>query len=150
MVVKLYNRHRYGYAEAFARELAAYSRLVDLQGKALPRLLLHGVFEYTGAFFLALSDEGDDLEAVVASDPAGAAPDPAGLSESQRSGMLTALRLMHSKGVLHGDIRLANFLSGRDGVVKAADLERASFEGLPISAAMQAAMQAEEQAVQML
>ena len=91
----------------------------------------------------ALSDEGDDLEAVVTSDPAG-------LSESQRSGMLSALRLLHSKGVLQGDIRLANFLSGRDGVVKAVDLERASFEGLPVSAAMQAAMQAEEQAVQML
>ena len=97
-----------------------------------------------------LSEDPLRLEAVMPSDPAVAAPDPAGLSESQRSGMLSALRLLHSKGVLHGDIRLANFLSGRDGVVKAMDLERASFDRLPVSAAMQAATQAEEQAVQRL
>lgn len=64
VVVKLFEPKRRGYADAFARELAIYTHLADrlLQGSAVPRLLRNGMFAHTGTLFLALSDEGPDLE----------------------------------------------------------------------------------------
>ncbi|EFJ43379.1 hypothetical protein VOLCADRAFT_96484 [Volvox carteri f. nagariensis] len=72
-VIKLFEQKRQGAMEAFTRELAVYLRLgssissnssSNLQGALLvPRLLRYGMFAHSGALFLALTYEGDDLEA---------------------------------------------------------------------------------------
>jgi hypothetical protein len=62
VVVKLFETKQRGAVQAFCQELQAYHKLHDLQGPSLPRLLLYGMFAHTGALFLVLTDEGDNLE----------------------------------------------------------------------------------------
>ncbi|EFJ43412.1 hypothetical protein VOLCADRAFT_106848 [Volvox carteri f. nagariensis] len=172
-VIKLFEQKRRGAVEAFTRELAVYLCLgssissnssSNLQGAPLvPRLLRYGMFAHTGALFLALTDEGDDLEAgasrsttvagdAAASGSSGRSLRDAGISPKLRTAMLRALRVLHRAGVLHGDIRLSNFVMGRDGVVKLVDLGNARVVGglEAGSSSYQAAMEAEVQAVHAL
>ena len=60
-VLKMYDPHCPDEARAFEREVSNYNLVKDLQGLVVPRLLLHGRLDFTGALFLALSNEGQSL-----------------------------------------------------------------------------------------
>lgn len=111
--IKLFDPRYRGAEEAFTRELRAYMHLRGQQGLLLPRLLQHGVLAHVGAFFLALSHEGEAL------------PEDGPLAPDDRAAMLAAVRGLHGQGVLHGDIRRANFVRRGHGPVKLVDLEMA-------------------------
>lgn len=98
-VIKMFDSRQPEEVEAFKAELANYTRLSSLQGDVLPKLLQHGLLDFTGAAFLALSDEGEDLST------SGAV-----LDEALRSGMCGALDELHQQGACHGDVRLQNFV----------------------------------------
>ncbi|PNH10899.1 hypothetical protein TSOC_002296 [Tetrabaena socialis] len=177
VVVKLFEQRRRGAVDAFARELAVYSHLRNsgsgLQGVAVPRLLRFGMFAHTGALFLAVTDEGDDLEAGAGggdddleADAGGADSSGGGgtfaggsagdggssgggsgggavITQELRAMMVAALRALHSAGVLHGDIRLSNFVL--------VDLGEAKVVGVSeVGSSHQAAMEAEVRSVQVL
>jgi len=77
------------------REEDAYERLGALQGRFVPRFLLHGVAAGGLAELFATEYAGEPF-------PARDVPDVA--AENAR----TALRAVHECGVLHGDVSLAN------------------------------------------
>ena len=64
--------------------------------------------------------------------------------------MVQALQALHRAGVLHGDIRLSNFVLGQDGGVKLVDLGEAKMVGGADAGSSHQAMAAEVQAVQAL
>lgn len=99
---------------AFEREVSNYKLVKDLQGYVVPRLLLYGELDFTGAPFLALSNEGKSLAHLDV------------VTEGHRDGMLEAFRKLHGAGFCHGDVRLENVCCGNDGVVKILDLEELS------------------------
>ena len=158
VVVKLFEQRRHGAMDAFARELAVYLRLAsssgnDVLGAKVPRLLRHGMFAHTGALFLALTDEGEDLEAGAGGVGGGAGSiDGRGavITPELRASMVQALQALHRAGVLHGDIRLSNFVLGQDGGVKLVDLGEAKMVGGADAGSSHQAMAAEVQAVQAL
>ncbi|PNH06581.1 hypothetical protein TSOC_007016, partial [Tetrabaena socialis] len=178
VVVKLFEQRRRGAVDAFARELAVYSHLRNsgsgLQGVVVPRLLRFGMFALTGALFLAMTDEGDDLETGAGGGDdnleagAGGADSSGGsgtftggsaadggsggggsgggavITQELRAMMVAALRALHSAGVLHGDIRLSNFVAGQGEGVKLVDLGEAKVVGASeAGSSHQAAMEAE-------
>ena len=158
VVVKLFEQRRHGAVDAFARELAVYLRLAsssgnDVLGAKVPRLLRHGMFAHTGALFLALTDEGEDLEAGAGGVGGGAGSiDGRGavITPELRASMVQALQALHRARVLHGDIRLSNFVLGQDGGVKLVDLGEAKMVGGADAGSSHQAMAAEVQAVQAL
>ena len=158
VVVKLFEQRRHGAMDAFARELAVYLRLAsssgnDVLGAKVPRLLRHGMFAHTGDLFLALTDEGEDLEAGAGGVGGGAGSiDGRGavITPELRASMVQALQALHRAGVLHGDIRLSNFVLGQDGGVKLVDLGEAKMVGGADAGSSHQAMAAEVQAVQAL
>lgn len=91
VVIKQFMQERRGAVAAYERELAAYKRLdgTGLPGTVTPHLLRYGMFEHTGALFLALSDEGTDLATTLQGQPAGA------ISDQQRQQMTAAIRALH-------------------------------------------------------
>ena len=164
VVVKLFEQRRHGAVDAFARELAVYLRLAsssgnDVLGAKVPRLLRHGMFAHTGALFLALTDEGEDLEAGSGGAGGGGGTGGVGgsidgrgavITPELRASMVQALQALHRAGVLHGDIRLSNFVLGQDGGVKLVDLGEAKMVGGADAGSSHQAMAAEVQAVQAL
>jgi hypothetical protein len=84
VVVKLFETKRRGAVKAFCQELQAYQKLRVLQGEQLPCLLEHGMFAHTGALFLALTDEGDNLADCEGS-----------LSEEECGQMVDAVNALH-------------------------------------------------------
>lgn len=92
-----------------------------LQGTVVPRLLVFGVLAWTDALFLAVSDEGKDLEELQ--ELQGHKVD-ASLKEQLVKQALKAIKALHDVGVLHGDVRLANFVTSDDGSVRVVDFGR--------------------------
>ena len=72
----------------------------------MPRLLSHGLLWITNSPFLALSLEGRSLADVTVGGGQGPAALPGPLADAAR----VALQKVHAAGVLHGDVRLDNFL----------------------------------------
>ena len=88
--------------------------LCRLQGKLMPMLLCYGTLYPTDAFFLALSDEGEDLESLEAP-----------ICKLLFKQVCEVLHALHDAGICHGDVRAANFVQRPDGTVCAVDFERA-------------------------
>jgi len=92
-------------AESVRRELSAYSRLTEFQGNYVPRLL--GIGQYGPLVFLVEEPIPFRIQN----------PAPADV----KLDALTALRKIHSKGVLHGDISKDNLMMREDGAVVVLD-----------------------------
>eukprot|EP00515_Schizochytrium_aggregatum_P008490 CAMPEP_0202073612 /NCGR_PEP_ID=MMETSP0964-20121228/3141_1 /ASSEMBLY_ACC=CAM_ASM_000500 /TAXON_ID=4773 /ORGANISM="Schizochytrium aggregatum, Strain ATCC28209" /LENGTH=218 /DNA_ID=CAMNT_0048640723 /DNA_START=69 /DNA_END=725 /DNA_ORIENTATION=- len=79
-------------------EEIAYGRLEDVQGEAVPRLVSSGLFREGFLYGLTTSDGGVDGNAVDTFTPA------------MVDQAVAKLRMLHDRGVLHGDVRRANVL----------------------------------------
>lgn len=133
-VVKLFDPRFQGAAESMHHEWRVYEHLGSrgVQGVCTPRLLKVGELVHTGASFLALSDEGAPL------------PTQGALGAADREAARAAVRSLHAAGVLHGDIRRANFVRGEGGAVKLVDFESATI--LPLEGSDQSRVEALEAA----
>lgn len=117
--VKLFHTRKHGAEEAFDNELAMYKSLAALQGLAIPYLLQSGRIKFTDTVFLALSYEGSIIEDAFSRRQ---------IPSSIKEGMANALQSLHRQGVLHGDVRLDNFVSSNSGAhsVRIIDFEYAT------------------------
>lgn len=113
--------------------------LCSLQGKVTPRLFCHGRLSLTDAFFLALSDEGQDLSV-----------HPVCLTRELRRQVEEAVCALHEAGMCHRDVRAHNILLRDDGAVRIVDFERARFLQQPWSELDRANVQADLHGVQQL
>jgi predicted Ser/Thr protein kinase len=82
-------------------EIQMYRMLSDLQGKSIPRLVLHGYWE-GGLYCIGFS-------------LCGTVPDA--LSESQKQSLLSTLDTIHNRGIMHNDIKKENILVDENGTV---------------------------------
>jgi serine/threonine protein kinase len=78
-----------------------YHLLSDLQGKCIPKLVLHGYWE-GGMYCIGFS-----LCGTV----------PEELSETQKQSVLSSIDAIHDRGVLHNDIKKENILVDENGRV---------------------------------
>jgi serine/threonine protein kinase len=82
-------------------EIVMYHILSDLQGVAIPRLVLHGYWEgdmYCIGFSLC-----------------GSVPET--LSDFQKQSILTSIDAIHARGIVHNDIKKENILVDENGTV---------------------------------
>ena len=82
-------------------EIEIYRLLSDLQGKSIPKLVLHGYWE-GGMYCIGFS-------------LCGTVPDA--LSESQKQSLLSTLDAIHNRGIMHNDIKKENILVDENGAV---------------------------------
>mmetsp|Transcript_21117 Transcript_21117/g.67310 ORF Transcript_21117/g.67310 Transcript_21117/m.67310 type:complete len:198 (-) Transcript_21117:1326-1919(-) len=93
---------------------SSYGRLEDVQGEAVPRLVSSGLFREGFLYGLTTSDGGVDGHAVDTFTP------------EMVEQAVAKLRLLHERGVLHGDVRRANVLYDEaTGKVMLVDLAQA-------------------------
>ena len=100
-----------GSFRRFFREVDAYNCLRKLQGECIPRVLFAGFLRH-GSLALVLSMEGRALSRSA--------------DQDARAAARRSLQRIHSYGVIHGDIRLPNFLLASEGRVLVADFGRSS------------------------
>ena len=81
------------------KEVAVYKALFDLQGRCIPQLKLFG--HWQGSYCIGLSVHG--------STPDGQ------LDSIQKQKIVDIVNAIHSRGVIHGDIRKENFLVDESG-----------------------------------
>lgn len=84
----------------------------SLQGFVTPQLLCHGMLSLTDAFFLALSDEGQDLHTRYVR-----------ISRGLRCQVKEAVQALHEAGICHREVRASNILQRGDGKVRIVDFE---------------------------
>ncbi|KAJ1500795.1 Serine/threonine-protein kinase pkn5 [Coelomomyces lativittatus] len=82
-------------------EIQIYQMLSDMQGKSIPRLVLHGYWE-GGLYCIGFS-------------LCGTVPDA--LSKSQKESLLSTLDAIHNRGIMHNDIKKENILVDENGMV---------------------------------
>jgi predicted Ser/Thr protein kinase len=82
-------------------EIKMYRLLSDLQGRFIPKLLLHGYWE-GGLYCIGFS-----LCGTV----------PTSLSESQKQTVLSTIDTIHDRGIIHNDIKKENILVDENGMV---------------------------------
>lgn len=82
-------------------EIEIYRLLSDLQGKAIPKLVLHDYWE-GGMYCIGLSLCGSV---------------PKTLSESQKQAVLSSIDAIHNRGIIHNDIKKENILVDENGMV---------------------------------
>ena len=82
-------------------EVEIYRLLSDLQGKFIPKLVLHGYWE-GGMYCIGVSLCGTVPEA---------------LSESQKQSVLSSIDAIHKLGIIHNDIKKENILVDEKGMV---------------------------------
>ncbi|KAI8894287.1 hypothetical protein BC833DRAFT_237006 [Globomyces pollinis-pini] len=82
-------------------EIRIYGLLSDLQGKIIPKLVLHGYWE--GGMYCA----GFSICGTV----------PKTLSESQKQSVLSIIDTIHSRGIIHNSISVGNILVDDNGKV---------------------------------
>jgi tRNA A-37 threonylcarbamoyl transferase component Bud32 len=88
-------------AGSYKWEHTVYQQLSELQGSCVPRVLGHGLIDFYDEYFLALE--------LLPGTPLARLPRP--LGEEVCSGARAALSRLHACGVLHGDVRLNNFMA---------------------------------------
>jgi predicted Ser/Thr protein kinase len=93
-------------------EIQIYGMLEDLQGKCIPRVVLHGYWE-GGLYCIGFS-----LCGAV----------PTTLSESQKQSVLSTLDAVHNRGIIHNDIRKENLLVDENGTVYLIDFGFATLD----------------------
>lgn len=102
---------RWEPAGSYQYEHRVYQQLEKLQGSCVPRVLGHGLIAYYDEYFLALE--------LLQGMPLARLPQP--LEPAVWEGAVAALRQVHTLGVLHGDVRLENFVAvpvGAEGEVR--------------------------------
>jgi hypothetical protein len=82
-------------------EIEIYRLLSDLQGRFIPKLVLHGYWE-GGMYCIGFSLCGTVPEA---------------LSESQKQSVLSNIDAIHNRGIIHNDIKKENILVDENGNV---------------------------------
>ncbi|KAI8899605.1 hypothetical protein BC833DRAFT_638956 [Globomyces pollinis-pini] len=82
-------------------EIEIYRLLSDLQGRFIPKLVLHGYWE-GGMYCIGFSLCGTVPEA---------------LSESQKQSVLSSIDTIHKLGIIHNDIKKENILVDENGMV---------------------------------
>jgi predicted Ser/Thr protein kinase len=82
-------------------EIEIYRLLSDLQGRFIPKLVLHGYWE-GGMYCIGFSLCGTVPEA---------------LSESQKQSVLSIIDAIHELGIIHNDIKKENILVDENGMV---------------------------------
>ena len=82
-------------------EIEIYRLLSDLQGRFIPKLVLHGYWE-GGMYCIGFS-----LCGTV----------PKALSESQKQSALSIIDAIHNRGIIHNDIKKENILIDENGLV---------------------------------
>ena len=82
-------------------EIEIYRLLSDLQGRFIPKLVLHGYWE-GGLYCIGFS-----LCGTV----------PKALSESQKQSVLSSIDAIHNRGIIHNDIKKENILVDENGMV---------------------------------
>jgi predicted Ser/Thr protein kinase len=82
-------------------EIEIYRLLSDLQGRFIPKLVLHGYWE-GGMYCIGFSLCGTVPEA---------------LSESQKQSVLSIIDAIHDRGIIHNDIKKENILVDENGMV---------------------------------
>jgi predicted Ser/Thr protein kinase len=82
-------------------EIEIYRLLSDLQGRLIPKLVLHGYWE-GGMYCLGFSLCGSV---------------PKALSESQKQSVLSSIDAIHKLGIIHNDIKKENILVDENGMV---------------------------------
>ena len=82
-------------------EIEIYRLLSDLQGRFIPKLVLHGYWE-GGMYCIGFS-----LCGTV----------PKALSESQKQSVLSCIDAIHNRGIIHNDIKKENILIDENGLV---------------------------------
>ncbi|KAJ3270884.1 hypothetical protein HDV01_007355 [Terramyces sp. JEL0728] len=82
-------------------EVQVYNLLFDLQGIGIPQMVLHGYWE-GGMYCLGFSMCGNV---------------PQTLTESQKQSILSTIDAIHSRGILHNDIKKDNMLVDENGSV---------------------------------
>jgi serine/threonine protein kinase len=80
-------------------EIEVYNSLSDLQGTYIPTLLLHGLYE-GGMYCIGFSLCGNVPET---------------LDTKQKQTLLRAMDLIHSRGIVHNDIKKENILIDGSG-----------------------------------
>jgi predicted Ser/Thr protein kinase len=96
---------------SYQYEHRVYQQLQVLQGSCVPRVLGHGLIAFYNEYFLALE--------LLHGTPLARLPQP--LEPAVWDGAVAALRQVHALGVLHGDVRLENFVAvpvGAEGEVR--------------------------------
>jgi serine/threonine protein kinase len=88
-------------AGSYKWEYTVYQQLGELQGSCVPRVLGHGLIDFYDEYFIALE--------LLQGTPLARLPRP--LDEEVCSGARAALSRLHARGVLHGDVRLENFVA---------------------------------------
>jgi serine/threonine protein kinase len=96
-------------------EVEIYDSLSDLQGKATPTLVHYGYWE-GGMFCLGFSLCGNV---------------PTRLSDSQKQKLLDYIDAIHTRGILHNDIRKENILVDDNGQVYLIDFAFATRDSDP-------------------
>jgi predicted Ser/Thr protein kinase len=82
-------------------EIEMYRLLSDLQGRCIPKLVLHGYWE-GGMYFIGFS-------------PCGTVPKT--LSQSQKQSVMSIVDAIHDRGIIHNDIKKENILVDENGRV---------------------------------
>lgn len=82
-------------------EIEIYRLLSDLQGRCIPKLVLHGYWE-GGMYCIGFS-------------PCGTVPKT--LSESQKQSVMSSVDAIHDRGIIHNDIKKENILVDENGRV---------------------------------
>jgi predicted Ser/Thr protein kinase len=92
---------RWEPAGSYRYEHRVYQQLEKLQGSCVPRVLGHGLIACYDQYFLALELlPGKSLARL---------PQP--LEPAVQDGAVAALQQVHALGVMHGDVRLENFVA---------------------------------------
>eukprot|EP00878_Enallax_costatus_P019715 GHUV01020807.1.p1 GENE.GHUV01020807.1~~GHUV01020807.1.p1 ORF type:complete len:366 (+),score=86.68 GHUV01020807.1:382-1479(+) len=91
-----------GEVQLLENETATYQRLAPAQGVAVPSVVCHGPGADGRGYYIATQRvKGQTLDAISRA---------GSLTPSVRDAALSALQLVHSLGVAHGDLREANIL----------------------------------------
>ncbi|KAJ1787777.1 hypothetical protein LPJ59_005669, partial [Coemansia sp. RSA 2399] len=110
VVVKATPVGNYELLDELRTEIRAYSRLHDLQGTTVPRLIAHGYANINGrpvGILVVEQIEGEKILSAYAMDTRSALKR---LSYDEKFACLRALKMIHSCGVSPADIRGANIL----------------------------------------
>jgi len=83
-----------------------YEHLIQLQGRYIPKLLFRGELVEDLAYAIGTEYSGDSL----------LEEDDSYLTVNQAKGMMEALSALHEHGIVHGDIRIENFLCNKEEI----------------------------------